>query len=238
MKIAIIGYGKMGKAIEELALLKNHKIVVKIDSESDWKQIGDALGEADVAIEFSMPETAVANIKRCFEKDIPVVTGTTGWNTHEKEIKELCQQERQAVFIAANFSIGVNVLFEVNKKLASLMNRLGQYKISMEETHHVQKLDKPSGTAIRLAEDIISHIERINRWTMDEAKKDHELPIKSCREGQVTGIHSVNYISDSDKLEIRHEALNRSGFAQGALLAAEWIIGKKGVFGMNDLLGI
>jgi 4-hydroxy-tetrahydrodipicolinate reductase len=228
----------MGKAIEELALSKDHKVVVKIDSESDWEKFGDIVDEADVAIEFSMPDTAVANIKRCFDKNIPVVTGTTGWNAYESEIKGLCEQKQQAIFIAANFSIGVNIFFELNKKLASLMNRQGQYEISIEETHHVQKLDKPSGTAIRLAEDIISHHKQVKRWTFDEAKNNEDLVIRSLREGQVTGIHVVRYISDNDTLEIKHEALNRNIFSQGALMAAEWIIGRKGVFGMNDLMGI
>jgi 4-hydroxy-tetrahydrodipicolinate reductase len=238
LKIAILGYGKMGKAIEKMALSKGYKVVVKIDSEPDWEEFDEDLGRADVAIEFSMPETAVQNIKRCFGKNIPVVTGTTGWKNYESEIKQLCLKKQQAIFIAANFSIGVNVFFEVNKKLASLMNRQGQYEISIEETHHVQKIDKPSGTAIRLAEDIISQHKQLKQWAGDETNKDDTLEVRSFRKGQVTGTHVVRYISDNDILEIKHEALNRNGFAQGALMAAEWIIGRKGVFGMSDLMGI
>jgi len=238
LKIAILGYGKMGKEIEQLALEKNHQIVALIDSEEDWQVTGSEFNEADVAIEFSMPQTAVSNIKRCFAENIPVVVGTTGWNDSEEEIISLCRNSGNAIFMAANFNIGVNIFFEVNKKLAALMNNLKQYKPSIEEIHHQQKLDQPSGTAIKLAKDIIAETDNLSNWVNDKSSTHDKLEISSKREGQVTGIHLVHYESDNDILELRHTAKSRKGFAEGALMAAEWLSGKEGVFGMNDLLGI
>lgn len=238
MKIAILGYGKMGKEIEQLALEQNHQLVALIDSEEEWRISGSKFKEADVAIEFSMPQTAVSNIKRCFAENIPVVVGTTGWNDSEEEIFTLCRKSGSAIFIAANFNIGVNIFFEVNKKLAALMNSQKQYKPFIEETHHLQKLDQPSGTAIKLAKDIIAEVDNLSSWINDKAPAHDKLEISSIREGQVAGIHLVNYESDNDILELRHTAKSRKGFAEGALMAAEWLIGKEGVFGMNDLLGI
>jgi len=238
LKIAILGYGKMGKEIEQLALEQNHQLVALIDSEEDWQVSGSKFKEADVAIEFSMPQTAVSNIKRCFAENIPVVVGTTGWNDSEEEIISLCQRSGNAIFIAANYNIGVNIFFEVNKKMAALMNKQKQYKPFIEEIHHLQKLDQPSGTAIKLAKDIISEIDNLSNWVNDKTPAHDKLEISSIREGQVTGIHLVHYESDNDILELLHTAKSRKGFAEGALMAAEWLSGKEGVFGMNDLLGI
>ena len=236
MKIAIIGYGRMGKEIETLALSKGHQIVAIIDNEDDWKTRFNDIKKADVAIEFSMPETAVENILKCFGIGLPVVSGTTGWDKSFEEIKKNCISGGHALFYASNFSPGMNIMFELNKKLAALMSRQEGYEILVEETHHKGKKDAPSGTAITLANEIIrvqpDKIKWVNRTTSD----NQELEIISVRRDQVPGTHFVKYTSDIDNLEIKHTAHSRKGFAFGAILAAGWLTGKTGCYGMHDLL--
>lgn len=244
MNIALIGYGKMGRAIEEVALNKNHSVVLKVDEFNADTFLSSELSKADVAIEFSKPEAAFSNIMKCFDANVPVVCGTTGWLDKMEEVKKICLQKNQTFFYSSNYSIGVNIFFEVNKKLAELMNNQPQYdEIFVNEIHHIHKLDAPSGTAITLAEQILEKIKRLNKWSSyssDESKlpskKEDELPVFSSREGEVPGTHIIKYFSHEDEIEIIHKAFNRKGFASGAVLAAEFIIGKKGVFGMKDLL--
>ena len=236
MKIAVLGYGKMGKEIEKNALQNNHEISLIIDNENDWIEKDKDLKNVDVAIEFSTPDTAIKNIKRCFAANIPIIVGTTGWLKQFDKIKQLCLKEGQSLFYASNFSIGVNIFMEVNRQLAKIMDGFEDYNIEMDEIHHVQKLDTPSGTAISLAKDIISNIKRKDSWVNSVNPSESEIEIKSFRIGSVTGVHSIYYESDNDVIEIRHAAKKRTGFAIGALAAAEWIIGKKGVFGMKDML--
>ncbi len=242
MKIALIGYGKMGKAIEEIALQKNHEIVLTVD-EHNADTFQSELSKADVAIEFTRPEAAFNNILKCFDANIPVVCGTTGWMDKIEEAKKTCLQKNQTFFYASNYSIGVNIFFETNRLLAELMNTQPQYNVRMEEIHHIKKLDAPSGTAITLADDVLQRIKRLKRWKSHLIGNDREknigsseLPIYSSRIGDVPGVHEVSYSSADDTICIIHEAHNRQGFAKGAVLAAEWIINKKGVFGMKDLL--
>lgn len=220
MKIALIGYGKMGMELERMAIKKNHEILVIIDSEEDWKASRDTLAKADVAIEFSTPETAAENILRCFDLNIPVVSGTTGWQQEIEKIRKICLERKQAFFFSTNFSIGVNIFFEVNKSLAQLMSKYPDYEISIEEIHHIQKLDAPSGTTIKLADDIIHQIGRKEKWVKDHTGKPEEVPVKSVRTEDVTGTHSVSYESPVDIIEIRHTAKSRMGFVLGALSAA------------------
>lgn len=241
MKLALIGYGKMGKTLERLAEEKGHEVVLIVDVD-DRSGLNDGrLQAADVAIEFTNPKSAVANIKACFEAGVPVVSGTTGWLDQWDEIVGLCEEKKAAFFYASNYSVGVNIFFELNKKLASLMD--GQaYNLSIEEIHHTQKLDAPSGTAITLAEGVLENLHQFDQWYLKEypfnQKNDDPkgFPIVSKREGKVPGTHIIRYESPIDNLEIKHEAKGRAGFASGAVLAAEWLIGKKGVFGMKDLL--
>ena len=244
MKIALLGYGKMGKIIERIALQNDHEIVAKINNEDDWKQFENSAktnscscSQADVAIEFSTPQTAVKNIYRCFELNIPVVVGTTGWHEQKEEIFSFCEQNQKALFHASNFSIGMNLFFELNNRLAQLMKNFPDYHVHIEETHHLQKLDKPSGTAITLAENLISNYPAKTSWACDTIHELSEtLTIKTFREEDVFGIHNVIYKSNEDMIEIKHEAKSREGFAKGALLAAEWLLDKKGVFTMTDLI--
>lgn len=246
MKIALIGYGKMGKAVEKLALAKGHEVVLRIDQNNKAALSQENLKSADVAIEFSIPATAVQNISVCLENHLPVVSGTTGWLEQMPAVKELCQQHHGAFFYASNFSIGVNILFAVNRTLANFMKRHQQYDVSIEEIHHTQKLDYPSGTALTLAEGILENTALKKAWSAHlasdqapvmEEKDNDSLKIISKRISDVPGTHFVKWASPIDQLEISHVAHSREGFAMGALSAAEWIIGKKGVFGMNDLLG-
>lgn len=232
MKIAILGYGKMGKIIEEIAISRGHNIVIKANTNTNYN-----ISDADVAIEFSIPKAAVNNISNCLENNVPVVSGTTGWLDYFNEIKTLCQSKNGAFLYASNFSLGVNIFFELNTHLAKMMNNLNQYKVSIEEIHHTQKLDKPSGTAISLAEQIIDKNEGINHWELDK-EKENTVPIYSKRIPDVPGTHEVTYKSETDTLSIKHEAHSRQGFALGAVLAAEWILDKKGVFSMKDVLNI
>ncbi len=226
----------MGKEIEEMAIEQDHEIVTVIDNESDWNESKDALQTADVAIEFSMPDIAEKNILRCFQAGLPVVSGTTGWGTSFEAVKSVCINEGHSFFYASNFSPGMNIMFELNKKLAALMRKHPHYRILIEEIHHSGKKDAPSGTAITLAGEIIEQHPLKDKWVNKPALKDDELEIISIRRNQVAGMHFVKYDSDIDSLEIKHTAHSRKGFAIGALLAAAWLVGKKGCFGMPDML--
>ncbi|WP_266365649.1 4-hydroxy-tetrahydrodipicolinate reductase [Tellurirhabdus rosea] len=240
MNILLLGYGKMGRTIEQLALQRGHTIAGRIDLSNRADM--DALGRDDVdaVIEFSSPEAAVDNLKYCLQKGWPVVCGTTGWLSHQAEIEELTRQTGGAFFYASNYSIGVNLFFRLNKVLAQFMRNYPSYHVSMTEVHHTEKKDAPSGTAITLAEGILENLPHKNRWA-HQAADSHgnaadELPIESLREGTVPGTHVIRYVSDVDTLEIRHEAHSRQGFALGAVVAAEWLAGRSGIFGMDDLL--
>lgn len=232
MQIALLGYGKMGKVIERIALERGHTIVLKKSSSSSF----DGLLNADVAIDFSIPDMAVSHISECLNNNIPIICGTTGWLENYDNMVELCNTKKGSFIYASNFSLGVNIFFELNNYLAKMMSNLKQYKVSMEEIHHTQKLDAPSGTAISLAKGIIENSEYTN-WTLDKAK-DKEIHIAAKRIENIPGTHSIFYDSDVDQIEIKHTAHNREGFALGSVIAAEWIIGKKGVFTMKDVLGI
>ena len=231
MKIGIIGYGKMGKAIEKVAIDRGHLIIFKTNN-CDLNLIKDV----DVTIEFSTPESAFTNIKNCIDTNVPVVSGTTGWLEDLDDIKKLCDKKNGSFLYASNFSLGANLFFELNKKLAHLMSNKNQYKTSIDETHHIHKLDKPSGTAITLADDIISN-SRYKNWELDSSSKD-KININSSREKEVNGVHKVVYSSENDIISIKHEALNRNGFALGAVISAEWLVNKKGCFSISDMLNI
>lgn len=233
MKIALFGYGKMGKTIERIAIERGHEIVAKIDVDTINKDISDA----DIAIDFSIPKEAFNNIIKCFDQNIPIVSGTTGWLNKFTEAVQLCKNKNGAFIYASNYSLGVNLFFELNKKLASMMRNFKEYDIQMEETHHTQKLDAPSGTAITLAEDIIENSPK-NKWTLGVTDTKDEIPIVSKRIDNVPGIHQVTYNSFVDEIEIKHTAKSRDGFALGAIIAAEWLHDKKGVYTMKDVLGI
>ena len=237
MKIAILGYGKMGKVIEEIALQRGHSIELKVNQTNLYFDI-EQLSACDVAIEFSSPESAVENISKCFEANVPVVVGTTGWYAEFNTVQERCVSENKALLHATNFSVGVNIFYEINKKLAALMDANSQYDVDVEETHHTEKIDAPSGTAISIAEGIMENLERKNSWKNDVNVSENELAIQSIRTKDVPGTHVVKYESDIDVVEIKHEAKNRNGFAFGAVLAAEYIRGKKGVFTMKDVLSL
>ncbi|MDO4229680.1 MAG: 4-hydroxy-tetrahydrodipicolinate reductase [Capnocytophaga sp.] len=232
MKIALLGYGKMGKTIEKIALERGHEIVLKIDNADTVYDITIA----DVAIEFSMPDSAFNNISNCIKHQVPVVAGTTGWLKDYDKVKSLCIENQSSFLYASNFSVGVNVFFALNKTLAKLMAPHKEYAVSIEEIHHTQKLDAPSGTAITLAEGIIANSHKTD-WKLGTAGTT-EIPIEAKRIENVPGTHTITYESQVDTIEIKHTAHNRNGFALGAVLAAEWIIDKKGVFSMSDVLGI
>ncbi len=236
MKIAIIGYGKMGKVIEQIAVARGHSIVLTIDQDNTNTFTVNELKKADVAIEFSIPASAVNNIYKCFEANVPVVVGTTGWYDKLEEVKQHCIEKNQSIFYSSNFSIGVNLFFKVNEYLAKLMNGHSEYNVELEEIHHIHKLDAPSGTAITLANQIITQISKKQKWVNSPTENENELNIISKRLGEVPGTHTVTYTSDVDEISITHFAHNRKGFALGAVMAAEWMQGKKGIFGMNDLL--
>ncbi len=237
LRIVISGYGKMGKEVEKEAVRNGHEIVAVIDNESDWNRFIKSATQADVVIDFSMPSVALDVFSKCFELGIPLVTGTTGWYDHKEEVFALCKEKNAAFFYAPNFSIGVNVFFYVNKKLAQVMNSIEGYQVSMTETHHIHKLDAPSGTAIQAANDIVEQMDNLTGW-LSEGNRKHKIPIKSIRKGEVTGTHEVLWKSESDEILLKHKAVNRSGFVKGALAAAEFIQGKRGVFTMNDLLNL
>ena len=235
MKIALIGYGKMGHEVERLALAKGHEVVVTIDNEQEWRERIELLKTADVAIEFSQPDQAFDNINRCFDLHLPIVVGTTAWYGRLDEVKQRCLREDQSLFYAPNFSIGMNMVFRINKQLAQFAEKYG-YTISLAETHHIHKLDKPSGTAAKLANDIIAESSRYRCWSIEEPYPADTLPIEVTREGEVFGIHSVTAQSSADRITLTHEAFSREGLAQGALAAAEFLIGKTGVFTMEELM--
>lgn len=234
MKIALLGYGRMGKAIASIAKERGHEIVAIVDPDT---QEGTLI-QAEVAINFSVPDAAVSNIKSALQIGVPVVCGTTGWLDQIAEIENYCQKQNSAFLYASNFSIGVNLFFSLNKKLAQLMHPHSDYIAKIEEIHHIHKLDAPSGTAITLAEGVLDN-SNYQKWVLEENKEsNHELPIHSIREGEVPGTHSIHFQGANDLISIRHEALNRNGFALGAVVAAEWIVGKKGIFRMKDVLNL
>ena len=232
MKIAILGYGKMGKEIERIAISRGHEIVIK----SDGNDMYD-ISIAHIAIDFSTPESAYNNILNCINNQIPVISGTTGWLKKYDDIVRVCEEKNGALIYASNFSLGVNIFFELNNHLAKMMNKLKDYRVSIEETHHIKKLDSPSGTAITLANGIIENSE-FSDWELDKVTSEKNVPIFSKRISDVPGIHKVSYTSDIDKVQINHIAKNRQGFALGALIASEWLVNKKGVYTMKDVLNI
>ena len=232
MRIALFGYGKMGRMIEQVALNRGHEIVAKIDEHT----LNIDFNSMDVAIDFSMPEAAYSNITKCIENNVPVISGTTGWLDKYEDAVALCESKNGAFIYASNFSLGVNIFFELNNYLAKMMQNLPEYKVSLEEIHHTQKLDAPSGTAISLAEGVISNSE-YTQWKLDD-DSNGSLPITSKRIGNTPGTHTVTYDNVVDSIEIKHTAHNREGFALGAVTAAEWIIGKSGIFSMRDVLNL
>ncbi|MEP2238726.1 MAG: 4-hydroxy-tetrahydrodipicolinate reductase [Maribacter sp.] len=232
MRIALFGYGKMGQMIEQIAVSRGHEIVAKIDENSE--NIDFSI--MDVAIDFSMPEAAFGNITKCLNNNVPVISGTTGWLDKYDEAISLCEKKKGAFIYASNFSLGVNIFFELNNYLAKMMQNLPEYKVELEEIHHTQKLDAPSGTAITLAEGVIANSNYI-QWKLDSTSEE-DLKITSKRIGKVPGTHTVAYNSNVDSIEIKHTAHNREGFALGAVTAAEWIIGKTGIFSMRDVLNL
>ena len=257
MNIIILGYGKMGHEVEQVALQRGHKIIARIDNSSELENLKTLKSEKRsdseevVAIEFSTPATALNNIYSCFDMNIPVVCGTTAWYQHLDEVKSRCEKENQALFYAPNFSIGMNIMFLLNKQLAKLSENYN-YRLSLTETHHIHKLDKPSGTAVKLAEDIIKNNDNYKSWELNQLTIDNlqltsnneqltiskVLPVEAIREGDVFGIHEVKAESDCDIIQLRHEAFSRKGFATGAVIAAEFLLGKKGIFTMENLLKI
>jgi 4-hydroxy-tetrahydrodipicolinate reductase len=238
MKIAILGYGKMGQEIERIAISRKHDVFLIIDSIEGWEKEGNRLIEADVAIEFSQPNTVLDNIYHCFDANVPVVVGTTGWYEDLEQVRKDCEERGQTLFYSPNFSIGVNLFFELNRKLALLMANRKDYEISIEEIHHIHKQDAPSGTAIVLANDIIRNTKRKEKWVKEPSENPEELGIQSFRTENVPGTHKVKYESEVDYIEIIHSAKNRRGFAIGSILATEWLVGKKGIFEMKDLLSL
>ena len=230
MKIALLGYGKMGQTIERIALERGHEIVLKKDEFNTY----EGLSNADVAIDFSIPAVAVENISSCFYANVPVISGTTGWLDRYDEMAALCKEKKGAFISSSNFSLGVNLFFGLNEYLAKMMSKFDSYKVDMEEIHHTQKLDAPSGTAISLAKGVIENSDYTN-WTL-ENPNPNEIHIEAIRIGDVPGTHTVTYNSTVDTIEIKHTAHNREGFALGAVIAAEWIVGKQGIFTMRDVL--
>ncbi len=245
MKIALLGYGKMGKIIEKIATDRQHEIVLKIDLDNQHELTAENLQKAEVAIEFSTPGTVVGNIAQCFEAGVPIVVGTTGWYDEISNIKQQCEEGNNAIIYASNFSVGVNIFFHVNKVLAKVMNNYPYYEVQVEEIHHIQKVDSPSGTAITLAEGIIDNLDSKKEWvnvltadgeeTADDNIKDDQLLIESFRIDSVPGTHTVIYDSEVDSIEFKHTAHNRNGFALGAVMAAEWIQDKKGFHPVQDM---
>ena len=237
LKIALLGYGKMGKEIETLALERGHSVILKINSKNKAELTIEALRKCDVAIEFSRPDSVMENINRCFEVNLPLVVGTTGWYAELENVKVLCARKEQTLIYASNFSVGVNIFFDINRKLALLMNKRNEYDVSITEIHHTEKLDKPSGTAISIANQVIESLHQKREWVVDKESPDaSDLNIQTKREEGVIGIHEVHYHSPIDELIIQHKAFSRKGFAEGALLAAEYIYNRKGLFTMQDVL--
>ncbi len=238
MKIALLGYGKMGKIIEQFALERGHTISFKIDISNVPDRELITPENTDVVIEFSSPASAYENLKFCMKRGLKTVCGTTGWLEHRPEIEALCLENKTAFFYASNYSIGVNLFFRLNRQLALLMSGHSQYSVTSTEIHHTEKLDSPSGTAITLAEGVIEGLQNKDSWVNQAIAKPNEVPIWSIREGKVPGTHTVKYISDVDEIEIKHEARSRHGFALGAVVAAEWILDQEGVVGMEQMLSI
>lgn len=234
MKIALLGYGRMGQTIEKIAISRGHDVVLKIDKDDKDYDIT----KADVAIDFSLPSAAYGNITNCINNNVPVVSGTTGWLDDYEKAVALCKEKKGAFIYASNFSLGVNIFFELNKTLAKMMSNLSQYNVTMEEIHHTKKLDAPSGTAITLAEGVIENNANYDAWELNETNNKTSIPIVAKRIEDVPGTHSISYKSDVDTINIEHIAHNRQGFALGAVVAAEWLVGKTGVFSMNDVLNI
>ncbi len=237
MKIALIGYGKMGKIIEQIAINRGHQVVLTIDVTNQDDLTIENLKKADVAIEFTIPASAISNYKKCFEAGIPVVSGTTGWLERKNEVTSLMKQHNGTFFYTSNFSLGVNLFFALNKQLAKLMNGQEGYDVSMEEVHHIHKLDEPSGTAITLAEVIFENYPK-EKWTLNKPQSGNEMQISAIREGEVPGIHRIKYQSEVDYIMIEHNAKSRHGFALGAVIAAEYSANKKGELSMMDLLNL
>ena len=240
MKLALVGYGKMGKEVEKIAKQRGHEISAFVNAKQPIQQVD--LSNTDLAIDFSTPESVIKHIHYLTDKNIPVVVGTTGWNNELKKVEVQIAQTNGALLYASNFSIGVNLFFELNQQLAKMMNRHKEYYVSMKETHHTQKLDAPSGTAITLANDIIEQHDAVDNWSCPQHPTRNEfeggIEINAQRKSEVFGIHEVNYSSNIDTITIKHEAHNRKGFATGAVIAAEWLINKKGVFTMRDVLSL
>lgn len=233
MKIALFGYGKMGKVIEKIAKNRGHKIIYRIDENS----INYDIKKVDVAIDFSTPKAAFSNINTALENSIPIISGTTGWLDNYNNAVKLCNEKNGAFLYASNFSLGVNIFFEINRQLAKIMSNHPEYVIKMKEIHHIEKIDAPSGTAITLAESIIKETD-YQKWSLNKDFKENEISIEVQRLSDKTGTHEVIYKSDIDEIKIKHAAVNREGFGLGAVIAAEWLIGKKGVFSMKDVLNI
>lgn len=236
MKIALLGYGKMGKTIDQLAQAAGHQVVLRIDVDNNVDLNAENLEGVDVAIEFTRPESAFQNIVTCLENGVPIVCGTTGWLDRLEEAKQLVEKYQGGLFYASNYSIGVNIFFALNRYLAAIMNKYDQYEVQMEEVHHTQKLDAPSGTAITLAEGILAELARKANWINEPTTQPTQLPIISKRIDKVPGTHEVSYESPVDTITITHTAHSREGFARGALAAAEWLVGKTGFYGMEDML--
>ncbi|HEU0226985.1 MAG TPA: 4-hydroxy-tetrahydrodipicolinate reductase [Arachidicoccus soli] len=236
MKIALIGYGKMGKAIEEIALSKGHEIVLKIHIDNTEAFTTEAIKNADVAIEFTSPETAAENIVKCIDAGVPVVSGSTGWLGQWNKVADFIQEKNGAFLYSSNYSVGVNLFFELNKYLAALMEPYNEYNVSLEEIHHTQKKDAPSGTAITLAEQVLQSIQSKKHWVNQPSENKEDLVILSERIDPAPGTHKIKYQSEIDDIEIIHTAHNRKGFAGGAVLAAEFLLGKTGIFTMKDVL--
>ena len=233
MKIALFGYGKMGKVIEKIAKKRGHKIIYRIDENC----INYDLKKVDIAIDFSTPKAAFSNINMALENSIPIISGTTGWLDNYNKAVKLCNEKNGAFLYASNFSLGVNIFFEINRQLAKIMSNHPEYLIKMKEIHHIEKIDAPSGTAITLAESIIKETD-YQKWSLNKDFKENEISIEAQRLSDKTGTHEVIYKSDIDEIKIKHAAINREGFGLGAVIAAEWLIGKKGVFSMKDVLNI
>ncbi|WP_159024117.1 4-hydroxy-tetrahydrodipicolinate reductase [Formosa sp. L2A11] len=233
MKIALLGYGKMGKTIEQIALNRGHEIVIKATTENSNYDIT----QADIAIDFSLPDAVVPHLTNCFNNGVPVICGTTGWLEDYDKMVALCEEKKGAFIYASNFSLGVNIFFELNKVLARMMSNRKRYNVSMKEIHHTKKLDKPSGTAISLAKDIISEHKKYDKWALD-SREANTVPIVAKRFPEVRGTHIVTYDSSIDSITIEHKAHSREGFAVGAVVAAEWLLGKTGVYSMKDVLNI
>ena len=234
MKIVILGYGRMGHEVEQIAISRGHEVLHRIDTEEEWNRNKEDISKCDVVIEFSTPATVVANINKCFDINIPVVVGTTGWYDTLDEIKKRCDDEGHSLFYAPNFSIGMNFVFSLNKQMAKFAQQF-DYKLEITETHHIHKLDKPSGTAVKLANDIVANNSNYNGWKLD-IDEDNTLRVNAIRKGEVFGIHEISAESAFDRISLSHEAFSRKGFATGAVIAAEFLKNRKGVFTMEDLL--